>query len=91
MPASDLFSVFVAALPSACGGQVFDLPGRVDAAVWAAPKLAGIARKEMGSFAPGKAQPFHTSGGRAANTPSSYQALIKTIAEFRRNDRETNG
>jgi hypothetical protein len=52
--------------------QVSDLPGQVPLDKWAAPKWAGEARKEIGGLAVGKAQPFHTSGGPAANTLNTY-------------------
>jgi hypothetical protein len=39
----------------------------------AAPQWAGEARKEIERLTRGKAQPFHTSGGTAANTLNTYR------------------
>jgi hypothetical protein len=60
-----------AALPPD-GRPVSDWPGR------AAGQLMGLcpageARKEIESLSRGKAQPFHTSGGTAANTLNTYR------------------
>jgi hypothetical protein len=41
----------------------------------AAPQWAGQARKEIERLSRGKAQPFHTSGGTAANTLNTYEKL----------------
>jgi hypothetical protein len=47
----------------------------------AAPQWAGQARKEIESLSRGKAQPFHTSGGTAANTLNTYQKTDNQVSD----------
>jgi hypothetical protein len=74
--------------PSSSGEYVLSVPWSGSAARWAAslglagtrcrsvdgaaPQWAGEARKEIERLTRGKAQPFHTSGGTAANTLNTY-------------------